>query len=421
MRLALIAALGVSSIMLAAVAQQQQDAPPHALQPPSPSAAKVQRPPQHKGGATQQAASPEQHGSEERPLIVKVLPTEKTEDERAQETADRTDKSSADWWLVRLTGALAGVGILQFLALIGQAIVFRVQANALRESVDLTREVAGRQERDMQASITEAGRSAGAMEHVADGIAKMADDQREFWKLQMRPYIALVDPGFIPQNRATPYFAEAQLTMINTGHTPAHNIRFAAYLKVLPVVLPEDFDFAIRPNEIIVSGHINPGQRLFFRRNVGGLLGDDEYDAIIQGRSMQRIYLYGTIFFDDAFGDAHYTEFLFLWHVGHYRPLLDHKYSPAQRCHTASMLAGCPRVARFLAYISTCVVPATMLQSRRGGACYIMAFIITIIARPIVMVGFVAGVFVSFALRDLPIGRELDRIIERLHVIHPRG
>jgi hypothetical protein len=103
----------------------------------------------------------------------------------------------------------------------------------------------------------------------------------------MRPYIALVDPGFIPQNRATPYFAEAQLTMINTGHTPAHNIRFAAYLKVLPVVLPEDFDFAIRPNEIIVSGHINPGQRLFFRRNIGGLLADDEYDAIIQGRSMQ--------------------------------------------------------------------------------------------------------------------------------------
>jgi hypothetical protein len=55
------------------------------------------------------------------------------------------------------------------------------------------------------------------------------------------------------------------------------------------------------------------------------------------------------------------------------------------------------------------------------GVAAIFLIIITIIARPIVMVGFVAGVFVSFSLRDLPIGRELDRIIERLHVIYPRG
>src|SRR5271155_1038262 len=167
-------------------------APPIAvqpLQPPSPSAGESQRPPQQKPSAANQPAGNEQRGTEDRPVVVKVLPSEKTETERAQEQHDRFEKSSSDWWIVRLTGALALVGILQFLALIGQAIVFRIQANALRESVDLTREVSGHQERDMRASIAEASRAATAMDKVVTSIQTMTDEQREFWQRQMRAYV----------------------------------------------------------------------------------------------------------------------------------------------------------------------------------------------------------------------------------------
>jgi hypothetical protein len=60
---------------------------------------------------------------------------------------------------------------------------------------------------------------------------------------------------------------------------------------------------------MITSGHINPGQRLFFRRNVGGLLPIDEYASIIQGRATRRLYIYGSIYFDDVFDDSHRTNF----------------------------------------------------------------------------------------------------------------
>jgi hypothetical protein len=100
MRLALVAALALAITLPVAAQQRHKPASP-ALQPPFPGTAKARQPPQHEGGATQEAAHPEQRGSEERPVIVKVLPAEKTAEERAQEAADRSDKSSADWWLVR--------------------------------------------------------------------------------------------------------------------------------------------------------------------------------------------------------------------------------------------------------------------------------------------------------------------------------
>jgi hypothetical protein len=284
-------------------------------QPPSPNAGEGQRPPQEQPRRAPQPSPPEQRGTEDSPLIVKALPTEKTAEERAQEKQDRDDKASADWWLVRLTGALALVGILQFLALIGQAIVFRIQAKALRESVDLTRDVAGRQERDMHASITEAGRAAGAMERIANEIAasvqtttQMATDQRDFWQRQMRAYISITDPAFVPQNRETPYHAEVLMHMINTGHTPAHNVRFAARVRVFSFPLPQDFDFVIQPDESVASGTMNPGQRRFFRRSLDRLLTDDEIREIKTGWA-QKLYIYGTLIFEDAFGIERRTDF----------------------------------------------------------------------------------------------------------------
>lgn len=225
---------------------------------------------------------------------------------RADNNEDGSSKSSPDWWF---NGGLILVGLLQLY-------VFGKQAQRLKQSVDLTREIANRQEGDMRASIAESARAATAMEGVAAGIAasvtnarELMDTQRQFGKLQMRPYISVIEPGFIPQNIATPYYAEVQLIMVNTGHTPAHNIRFAAFLRVLPAPLPNDFDFTVRPDQIITSGHINPGQRLFFRRNVGHILPAQQYAEIIQGRGINRLYIYGTIFFDDVFGDIHQTNF----------------------------------------------------------------------------------------------------------------
>lgn len=104
---------------------------------------------------------------------------------------DAEQRSPPDWWLAIFTAGLVIVGILQLF-------VFGRQAGQLRRSVDLTRDIARHQERDMRASIDEASRSAAAMERVAAGIADsvantraLMDTQREFWQRQMRAYVFL--------------------------------------------------------------------------------------------------------------------------------------------------------------------------------------------------------------------------------------
>jgi hypothetical protein len=285
------------------------------LQQPSPSAREDIQAPQHKPGAPQQPATDEERGTEGHPDIVKILPPDKTAEERAQEEKDREDKASADWWLRVLTAALVIVGIMQFLALIGQAIVFVIQARQLRRSVELTGKIADRQERDMHASISEASRAAAAMEGVAAGINESGTNtrelfatQRQFAKLQLRPYLSVVEPGFVAQNTEHNLFAGIQINVLNTGHSPALNFRVAARVKILPFPLPEDFDFTIPRGEIIPSGHINPGQRFFVRRNLDRRMPDDEVRDIMAGEG-RRLYIYGTIFFIDSFDDEHYTNF----------------------------------------------------------------------------------------------------------------
>ena len=60
-------------------------------------------------------------GTEQSPLIVKTINTPKTKTEAEQERKDHEEKSAHDYLLVRYTGILAGVAILQFLALAIQA------------------------------------------------------------------------------------------------------------------------------------------------------------------------------------------------------------------------------------------------------------------------------------------------------------
>jgi hypothetical protein len=289
------------------------DMPP--LQPAFPPTGGTLRSPSDESGATQQPVIPEQRGTEGNPVIVKVLPADKTVAELSQEQQDRAEKSSSDRWMVRLTAVLAVGAVLQFLVLVGQAIVFGTQAKRLRQSVDLTREVAGRQERDMHASIAEASRAATAMEGVAAGISasvantrELFATQRQFSQMQLRPYLSVTEPGFIPQNPERNLFAGMQVNVVNTGHTPAHNFRVASRVGILPFPLPDDIDLTIPDHEIISSGHINPGQRFFFRRNLDRLMSDDELQDIIAGNH-RRIYIYGTVYCIDAFGNEHFTNF----------------------------------------------------------------------------------------------------------------
>jgi hypothetical protein len=218
---------------------------------------------------------------------------------------------SSDWWL---NGGLILVGLLQLY-------VFGMQAKRLRQSVDLTRDIASRQETDMRASIAEAARAATAMEGVATGIAgtlenarAMAATQREFWSNQMRAYLAVSLGGHIPQDRNTSWHSEVRMFVYNNGLTPAHGVSVASMLAWLPSPLPENMDFTIPRPEL--NQHIAPRQSFFFRAWLDRMLTDDELVMMKRGGDFQ-LYVYGTVNYRDISGEARRTNFcqLLAWDV----------------------------------------------------------------------------------------------------------
>lgn len=156
------------ALLFAASPCAAQLVPGGALKPPFPRATQTNKPDQQISTAPEKNRKSEQPSTTEAPTIVKAFTPQQDTTESHQQEQDRLNKAFADWWSLIFTGALVAVGFFQLLALIGQAVVFWIQARALRESVDLTRDIAKRQESDMRASIAEAARAAAAAQKSAD-------------------------------------------------------------------------------------------------------------------------------------------------------------------------------------------------------------------------------------------------------------
>jgi hypothetical protein len=223
---------------------------------------------------------------------------------------------------------------LQFAALIGQAIVFRVQAKALGESVNLTREISGHQERDMRASITEASRAAMAMEKVASGIAasventsKMAEDQRDFWSRQMRAYVFVQTiniynvagpPSPTPSGQQPPLGARTLpdrgpiiiIIIRNFGHTPASDVvHFAnVVFREFPLTssLPELDEIG---NRQLMSVFSMPPTGGSTKNHVHPILTDEQVAQLRDATAA--IYVYGKIIYTDTFGIERETHYRF--------------------------------------------------------------------------------------------------------------
>jgi len=56
------------------------------------------------------------------------------------------------------------------------------------------------------------------------------------------------------------------------------------------------------------AGHVNTGQRFFFRTVLDNLISDEEINEIMRG-NIRKLYVYGTVFYRDSFNEEHYTNF----------------------------------------------------------------------------------------------------------------
>jgi hypothetical protein len=242
---------------------------------PSPSEGKSGQPEQSQAEQTQQGAPADQRGTEQSPVIVKVLPTENSTQNSSQVPEQRNDKSTTDWWLVVFTGLLVVVGV-------GQGIVFAIQAYRLKQTVE-----------EMKSATIATTVAAKAAQDSADALPAIE-----------RAYIFIVPKIIITFGRRETYYH-----CVNHGKTPAiingierhfdpsidppDNTNFRAnFLDANEVVIAAGERYP-REQDAVIPLPIQTG-------NMDDALGTPEPDFL---------WFYGTIVYGDVFGEQRFTRF----------------------------------------------------------------------------------------------------------------
>lgn len=252
-------------------------------------------------------ANGQQQGTEDRPVVVKVLPTEKTKEEATADTEERKEKVENDRKLVDFNGQLAAGTFL--LATVGvlQLLVFGYQAYKLKQTVD----GAAEQSKTIEKHVTEAARLAAA----AEKSTTIASDTAI---RQLRAYVGII---FAKQPRPNSTPDSFHLTLINTGVTPAHLVRTSI-----------NWCFFVGKDTSWPAGHAYTEYKLDYTSiitlgagrdvEIGGPLRSAkgaptylECKARADNGEIT-IYHYGTIRYSDEFGKPHFTNYCYKYNPG---------------------------------------------------------------------------------------------------------
>ena len=237
------------------------------------------------------------------------FPSQQT-NEKASDVKTSAQGSIANTLTVLFTGILAAMAILQ-------SIVFGVQAKRLRETVEKMDEIAEEQTSDMGRYIEQASRAALAMEGVAKELSissKAASGTLEMMKgrtaTQLRAFVTVSIGNGVPQNRANnqPFFVSPVVS--NDGQTPAYKLRYTMKVDVLPNPVPANYQF---PEVHPAGGEsiLGPHQHLVLVAGTAmeSYVPDQDVLAIMQLFAARAIYAWGTVWYEDIFGEKHHTEF----------------------------------------------------------------------------------------------------------------
>jgi hypothetical protein len=94
-------------------------------QPPIPSAPKTESQGDTKAKSNQQPTPTDQRGTEQAPLVIKVIGAEPKRENPAAQNTERSERNSTDWWMFGATVGIGFIGLLQLLAFVAQAIYLR--------------------------------------------------------------------------------------------------------------------------------------------------------------------------------------------------------------------------------------------------------------------------------------------------------
>jgi hypothetical protein len=262
------------------------------LQRPAPTPSKVGKPEQQRSSAPKQTPATVERGTEQSPLVVKLLVPEEASQE-TKENSTNSEKAANDRHIVWLTAALVLIAFLQLL-------VYFYQSMKLRETVESAKE----QSSAMERHITEASRSAGAMEKVVEVINYGNH-------AALRAYLTVLIGGAVYQERrdyGDDLKFEAKPIVMNTGSTPARKVSIRSVADVLPMPIPLDFTYPIPDGAPQDAGVIGAHQAATTSAIVKDLVAWDDVLSIKKGDG-KVLCTWGIISYEDIFGGKHETKF----------------------------------------------------------------------------------------------------------------
>ena len=230
-------------------------------------------------------------------LSVSTPPVTVTVSPPAAETSEHSH--AAEWWIVDFTGLLvaATIGLMFYTARLWR------ETKTLSDRAESSAE---RQSKETQAAIREAARAADETGRIATATRDNALLMQNILHKQMRAYIAVDIGKALYQDERFRF--EGDPVLVNTGFTPARNVSFKIVADILAAELADDFKFETYGEKQSHDATMSPRQTFVIYGSVKNRVDDSEVDAIMEGIK-KRLYVWGTVSYDDVFGNSWETNF----------------------------------------------------------------------------------------------------------------
>ncbi len=252
---------------------------------------------------TEQKAKPDTRGTEQSPLVIKVNPSPINDEKAAEEKKERQEKSDSDWWLVKLTGTLAAIGLLQLF-------VFGLQARRLRQTIE-----------EMKVATAATQKAANAAKDSADTalVANMPVLSPYVTNIgNIHPLQAIVFTGS-DGIQTVEFDSHIFFTFDNYGRTPGiiREVRADLFLvdgSKLPAVTFDNLP--LHDHEVIIPGDARNGTGgtsvIDYKKHFS--LTPTEFNKLLSEASSEyrRIVLIGRVIYEDFFEMRH-TRLFCVW------------------------------------------------------------------------------------------------------------
>lgn len=160
----------------------------------------------------------------------------------------------------------------------------------------------------MERSISEAAKATQATASIATVTRENAALMQSILHKQMRAYVS-VDAGKATYQDEKLRFA-AMPVITNTGFTPARKLSYHAMAAVLDTDLREDYTFDEYGIKNVADATLSPRQSFTINPIVQERYPDSEVEPIMLGEA-RRLYVWGTITYEDIFDESWETRFCF--------------------------------------------------------------------------------------------------------------